>query len=202
MTTGHLATPPDSPAAQALYAEDLHDLGFVMNVSRLWAYHPELVTDLFTLMGQALTGQGFSHQQVGVVVAACASTIGDSYCSLAWGTKLAAAASDVTAAGVLAGDDSALPMPDRALAGWVRQLASAPNSTTPADLDRLRAAGWADQQVFAITVYAALRIAFSTVNDALGIGPDDAFHDRAPAAVRAAVDYGRAIDAAHAPSHA
>jgi hypothetical protein len=36
-----------------------------------------------------------------------------------------------------------------------------------------------------------LRIAFSTVNDALGVGPDVALRSSAPAAVVDAVGYGR-----------
>ncbi len=173
-----------------------------MNVSRLWGYQPEVLNGVFDLMRETLTGQGLSHRQVGVVVAACASTVGDSYCALAWGTKLAAASSDATAAGVLNGDDHELPAADRALAAWVRLVVSTPNSTTGADVDRLRAAGWDDAQVFAVTVFAALRMAFSTVNAGLGVGPDAEVGDRAPAQVRAAVGYGRPVDASHARSHA
>ena len=47
---------------------------------------------------------------------------------------------------------------------------------------------------FAITVFIALRIAFSTVNDALGTGPDAAFRSTAPEAVLDAVTFGRPID--------
>ena len=43
-----------------------------------------------------------------------------------------------------------------------------PNSTTAADVQSLRDAGFDDGQIFAISVFVALRIAFSIVNDALG----------------------------------
>jgi hypothetical protein len=45
-----------------------------------------------------------------------------------------------------------------------------------------------------MTVYVALRLAFSTINDALGARPDSAFRSSAPKAVLDAVDYGRPID--------
>jgi hypothetical protein len=43
-------------------------------------------------------------------------------------------------------------------------------------------------------VLAAFRVAFSTVNDALGARPDRALADAAPPEVREAVSYGRAVD--------
>lgn len=51
---------------------------------------------------------------------------------------------------------------------------------------------WAYQP--AITVFVALRIAFSTVNDALGASPDAALRSTAPKAVLDAVTFGRPID--------
>ncbi len=47
-----------------------------------------------------------------------------------------------------------------------------PNATTATDLDQLRAAGFDDAQIIAITLFISLRIAFATVNDALGSQPD------------------------------
>ncbi|WP_324275154.1 hypothetical protein [Blastococcus brunescens] len=43
----------------------------------------------------------------------------------------------------------------------------------------------------ALTLYASLRVAFSTVNDALGARPDQQLLQNAPSAVRAAVTFGR-----------
>ena len=44
------------------------------------------------------------------------------------------------------------------------------------------------QQVVAITLFVAARIAFSTVNDALGATPDEELGGLVPAEVRAAAD--------------
>jgi len=46
-----------------------------------------------------------------------------------------------------------------------------PNSTTEADVEDLRRLGFQDQQIFAITLYVALRLAFATVNETLGAAP-------------------------------
>ncbi len=59
-----------------------------------------------------------------------------------------------------------------------RQLARDPNATDASDVRALRDAGYDEAQIFAITVFVALRIAFSTVNDALGARPDRALRGR------------------------
>jgi len=41
-----------------------------------------------------------------------------------------------------------------------------------------------------MTVFVALRLAFSTINDALGAQPDPQLFESAPAQVAAAVNYG------------
>ena len=58
------------------------------------------------------------------------------------------------------------------MASWTRKIVKDPNATTPADLQELRDAGHTDSQIFAITTFVALRLAFSTINDALGASPD------------------------------
>ena len=111
---------------------------------------------------------GLSFRDRGILIAAMASTMGDSSCSLAWGGKLAGVADPDLAAGVLSGADEGLSAAERALADWARRVTDDPNATTAADLDELRAAGYDDRQIVAITLFLGLRIAFSTVNDALG----------------------------------
>lgn len=190
-TIGFLDLPLVSPEAQAMFDEDVAEDGYVMNVSRLWAYDPGLVTDLFDLMRCAISDQLPSFRHRAILVAACASTLGDSYCSLAWGSKLAAVSEPRIAAGVIRGSDEGLTDQERALASWARKVAKDPNHTTQEDVDALRSAGLGDKQIFAATVFVALRLAFSTVNDALGVGPDRALCATAPDAVVNAIRYGR-----------
>jgi alkylhydroperoxidase family enzyme len=165
-----------------------------MNVSRLWAYQPGTVAALFELMGTAIADARFSRCQRGILVCAAAASLGDSYCSLAWGSKLSKTASPTLAAAVISGDDNELADGDRAMATWARKVVRDPNTTTCADLQALRDAGFTDAQIFAMTVFVALRLAFSTVNDALGATPDAQLRRDAPAQVTAAVDFGRPAD--------
>jgi alkylhydroperoxidase family enzyme len=160
MTASFLQEPPITAPGQALYDEDVADTGYVWNASRLWAYQPDTVKGLFQLMSQAFKSSGLEFRQRAILVTAAASTLGDSYCSLAWGGKLSGAADPVLAAGVLTGSDSGLSDQEKAMASWVRQIVHDPNSTTAADVEELRETGLNDEQVFAITAFVALRVAF------------------------------------------
>jgi uncharacterized peroxidase-related enzyme len=193
MTGSFLEEPPVSPQMQALYDDDLKDDGYVWNVTRLWAHQPDTVNGLFDLMSQAFKPSGLSFRQRGILVIAAASTLGDSYCSLAWGGKLGQASDAALAAEVLNGSDAGLTDQEKTMAAWARKVAKDPNATTPADLQALRDCGLDDGQIFAITTFVALRLAFSTVNDALGCQPDAQLAQSLPPEVRKAVTFGRPI---------
>ena len=192
MAHSFLTEPEPSPETQALYDGDIGQVGYVMNLSRMWAHNPRLHDGLFDLVAECFGAAGLSFRDRGILISAAASTIGDPYCSLAWGNRLAAASDATVAAGVLRGDDSGLDERERALARWARHVARDPNATTARDLAPLRAVGYDDAQVLAITTFVALRLAFSTVNDALGAVPDDELKAAAAPQVRAAVTWGRA----------
>jgi uncharacterized peroxidase-related enzyme len=193
MTGSFLEEPPASPQAQALYDDDLADDGYVWNVTRLWAHQPDTVSALFDLMSAAFKASGLSFRQRGILVTAAASALGDAYCSLAWGGKLAGASEAALAAGVLDGSDAGLTDQEKAMAAWARKVVKDPNATTPADVQQLRDSGLGDGQIFAITAFVGLRLAFSTINDALGAQPDAQLAESLPPAVRKAVTYGRPV---------
>jgi alkylhydroperoxidase family enzyme len=194
MSAGFLDQPPITPEAQALFDDDLRESGYVWNVSRLWAYQPDTVERLFELMSQAFKPSGLNFRQRAILVTSAASALGDSCCSLAWGGKLSGASGPPLAAGVITGTDTGLTGQEKAMASWARKIVKDPNSTTPADVQELRDAGLTDSQIFAITTFVALRLAFSTINDALGVTPDAELVVSLPPAVTAAVTYGRPAD--------
>lgn len=188
---GFLESPQPTPAVRRLYADDVEQLGYVMNLSRLWGHQPELHSELFDLIGRAARAGGLTFRQRGVLVTAFAAAFGDSYCSLAWGKKLAGVAGADLAGAALRGDDHGLDPMERALARWARKVTRHPSHTEASDVQELRDAGYDDAQIFAITTFVALRIAFAVVNDALGARPDYELVATVPAPVRDAVTYGR-----------
>jgi alkylhydroperoxidase family enzyme len=126
------------------------------------------------------------------LVTSTAATLSDSYCSFAWGPRLAELTDDETAAQILSGEPApALSDREAALAAWARQIVRDPNATTSEDVGRLREVGLGDREIFEATAVIAFRLAFSTVNDALGASPDKQLAEEAPELIRAAVSYGR-----------
>lgn len=180
-----------------MFDDDVAELGFVMNASELWSHQPATMIGLFDLAREAKTRGDLTLRQLGILVNATASSLGDSYCSLAWGMKLSNMADPETAVGVIRGDDGSLDDDEAAMARWARKVVRDPNGTTRADVDELRRAGFSDEAIFAITTFVALRLAFSTVNDALGARPDPELRAIVPPEVQDAVTFGRPFSDQH-----
>ena len=205
MTATHQPDPVVSPAsflaevaepsdvARELYREDEEELGYVMNTSRLWAHVPQAWRALFATAGVATEAGSLSMRDKGILVTSATSTMGDSYCALMWGKKLAQLATPEVSASVLRGEDDQLDDRERTLARWARQVAADPNAIEAADVQALRDSGYDDAQILAITTYVAVRIAIATVHDALGARPDSQLRETVPTPVLDAVRYGRPI---------
>ncbi|MEO5652339.1 MAG: methyltransferase domain-containing protein [Marmoricola sp.] len=191
--SGFIGAATDTPAARAMYDEDLEDLGYVMNCVRLWAHLPAVNEGLFDLMGHSAKLAGLSVRERGILITAMAATMHDSSCSLAWGAKLADVSDPGLAAGVLAGHDTGLSESEQALARWARKVTADPTVTAEDDVEALRRAGYDDTRIVAVTAFIALRQAFAVVNDALGLPPDRELRAHAPAEVRDVVTYGRPV---------
>lgn len=176
-----------------MYTTDMSGQGYVAHLTRVWANSPEALGAISYLLKQASITAGLDARTRALLVTACAATIGDSYCSLAFGSQLAREAGDNVAAAVLRDQDTDLSPAERTLVRWARRVSADPSATTATDVDSLRSLGYGDRQIFAITLFVALRLAFSTVNDALGATPDHQLAERVPAAVRSAVTYGRPL---------
>jgi alkylhydroperoxidase family enzyme len=138
-----------------------------------------------------MAGSSLSPTELAVLVNATASSLGDSYCCIAWGSRLAKTHGAETAAGVISGDDAGLTEREAALARWARTVVRDANGTTDADAQALRDAGFDDREIFDATAWIAFRIALSTVNDALGCGPDSELVAGTPEPIRNAVSFGR-----------
>ena len=189
-----LQTPPESEGASRLYQQDIDSRGHVMNLSRAWAWRPDVADSFLALRTLLTSSSSLTARERALLVCSAASSLGDSYCSLAWGKMLADASDGPTAAAVLnAPDGAGLAPREQALARWARQVVEDPNATAAKDVEDLRAAGLTDKEIFEATVFIAFRLAFSTVNDALGVHPDWQVAQAAPPEVRDAVTFGRAI---------
>lgn len=190
-----LGDAPENEDTARLFDADREEDGYVANHTRLWSWRPDLRVQFADLRSDLMASSTLTDRDFAVLVTSTAAELTDSYCSLAWGERLAKLAGDETAAQVLAGDATGLTEREAALSAWARQLVRDPNGTTEADVDRLREVGLDDREIFEASAFIAFRLAFSTVNDALGAIPDKQVADAAPDQVRAAVSYGRSPSA-------
>jgi len=186
-----LDDPAPSEGQQKLYDADLAEDGYVWDASKLWAHQPALDEQFNAVISAASQAAGLTLREKAMLVIGQASTIGDSYCSLAWGRWLSESEDAQTAAAALRQDREHFSERERTLDSWARKIADDPNATTTEDVESLRGAGFDDPQIVALTLYAALRLALSTTNDALGARPDTALAGMLDPAVRDAVTWGR-----------
>ena len=193
---GFLADPPVDEQVAGMYASDLELQGYVANLTRVWAHAPETLGVLSYALKLATELSGLDAVERNLMVTAAASALGDAYCSLAFGSKLAGSVGPDIAAAIIRNDDGRLTERGKLLASWARRVADDPNGTTAEQVADLRAAGFDDREIFGLTFFVALRVAFSTVNDALGARPDRELVARAPSLLGAAVTFGRVPAAA------
>ena len=187
-----LGDAPENEDTARLFDADREEDGYVANHTRLWSWRPDLRARFADLRSDLMASSSLTDRDWAVLVTSTAAQLTDSYCSLAWGERLAKLAGDQTAAQVITGADPAgLSAKEAALAAWARQVVRNPNGTTEADVDRLRDIGLDDREIFEATTFIAFRLAFATVNDALGAIPDKQLAEAVPDEVRAAVSYGR-----------
>jgi uncharacterized peroxidase-related enzyme len=189
-----LSEPPVNEATSTLYERDLLEDGYVGNLTRLWAWRPDVFNAFLNLRTLLTENAVLSLRERALLVCATAASVGDSYCALAWGTTLAVETDPTTAAAVLQGKKAtALTAREEALVTWAGQVTREPNAITIEDVNRLRGVAISDYEIFNATVFIAFRLAFSTVNDALGARPDQPLAAAAPTLVREAVIYGRRV---------
>jgi uncharacterized peroxidase-related enzyme len=186
-----LREPPETDAIRTAHEAERASEGYVSNHTRLWSWRIDLDEEFRRLRNGLMSSSALTERDFAVLVTSTAAQLGDSYCSLAWGPRLASLSDAETAARVLSGGSGGLSERESALAAWARQLVRDPNATGERDVERLREAGLGEREIFEATAFVAFRLAFSTVNDALGAVPDDELTEAAPEAVRDAVTFGR-----------
>lgn len=69
--SGFLQSPELTAEARRLYDDDISEVGYAMNVSRLWAYQPATFNRLFELLRETTAGHGLDVRQRGILVTAC-----------------------------------------------------------------------------------------------------------------------------------
>jgi alkylhydroperoxidase family enzyme len=190
-----LSKPPLGDTVKALYEKATVEDGYVMNYIRLWSWRADVHAAFSEARGLLSATSSLSKREIAILNATTASRAGDSSCSIAWGGKLADVSDVATAAALLQGRETpAFADRERALISWAAKVVEDPNGTTREDIEALKASGFSEREIFEATLFVAFRLAFMTVNDALGAQPDRRLAASASPAILASVTFGRAVD--------
>lgn len=187
-----LEEPAPSAGHEMLYAEDLADDGYLWDLTQAWAHRPDTNEQLMGLFASTAEAAGLTPRDKAVIAISQAAAVRNSSCAISSTKRRTDWAAPKAAIAALTADGEPLSEREQALAAWARTVARFPSNSTPQDVQRLRNAGFKEPQIVALTVYAGLRTAVSSINSALGARPDMALAETLDPAVRAVITWGRA----------
>ena len=171
-----IITPPtaeNDPLVAQMYAEDLHDDGFVYSHTQVMALNPAASLAFEALIDTIVPSLGVHTYEL--VTLGAARALGSAHCMLAHGRKILR--TDVldedALAAVAHGDDSGLAPADAAVVRFAERLSTDASAMTDADSASLRASGFTDRQIVDIALAAGLRNFFSRTLQALAVPVDD-----------------------------
>ena len=178
--------------AHEMMETDRAATGFVQNHVRAFASRPD-VYDAWVQLRAAIAGP-MDKRRYELATVAAAAEIHSSYCCLVHGKILADQFVDAEAVCAVVGGvaETKLDAQEVAVVELARKVAEDASTVTQADIDRLRAAGLGDGEIFEVILAAAMRCFFSKTLDACGIQPDSALSGLEPE-LREALTVGREI---------
>ena len=160
-----------------LFDADLAKDGYVWNLTRVLALRPDVQMAWRGLV--AAIRSHMDERRYELITLSAARALRASYCMLAHGRILSEKFFDADRVLAMARDPqtSGLSQGDIAMMEFAGKVACEANRVTQADVDRLRAVGFADEEILDIAFVAAARAFFSKVLDGVGVLPDAAYRN-------------------------
>lgn len=183
-----------SGEVQAMYRRQQSHFGYLPNYARVFCHRPEVMASWAALLGSIR--RHVDPRRFELVTLAAARALGNSYCALAHGQALAELVGTPQLQAILEGRDT-LDAAEREMMALAAKVADDAAGVTQADIDRLRAHGLGDDEIFDIVAVAAARAFFTKVLDGLGAQADIAYREMA-SPLREALTVGRPIAAVDA----
>jgi uncharacterized peroxidase-related enzyme len=155
-----------------MYLRQQGAFGFVPNYAKVFCYRPE-VMDAWAQLLKVVRGPVDTRVYELATVAA-ARAIGSSACALAHGKKLIdkVFTEDELEAALRGEVLGSVTTGDLAVIRFATQVAQSASAVSEADIERMRAVGFGDAEIFDIVAVVAARCFFAKIPDALGVQPD------------------------------
>ena len=167
-----IRTPEPSEATgevAVLYAEDIDDLGYVPDYTRVMSTNPEAVR-AFEQLVRAIVSQ-LGKRRYELVTLAAAQALHSEHCRLAHGRKTLALMDEDDLERVARDyHDAGLSEAEVAMMEYAEKVSRDSAAMTDADTLRLRDLGFTDREIVDITLAAAARNYYSRAIQALGAG--------------------------------
>jgi len=166
------------PASEAtgklreFYDADIKDLGIASNTTRTFSLFPETWEAFRGLIGGIRKHIRLRNYEL--TTFAAAMEMGCTFCMLAHGAVLHKNSFTTEQLEAIAKDfhHAGLEEKEVVMMEYAQKVMREASTTTPEDFDKLRKAGWSDEDILSITLAAAARSFASKVFDALGADPD------------------------------
>ena len=169
--------PEDKASHQVkqMYDEDLAERGYIPNYSRAFSHRPQVMDAWGNLLGSIRNNMDTHRYEL--VTLAAARALRSSYCMLAHGSILRKKYYSSKQLNLIARDyDRAdLTAAEIAMMAYAEQVVRDATTITQDDIDKLRAHGFSDAEIFDITATATARCFFSKILDALGVEADEIY---------------------------
>ena len=162
-----------------IYAAQKAQLGFVMATAKSFTPRPDLLPIYTEFAEKIRAGFSLGLREWRLITLIAAKHIPSTYCSYVYGKQLIGDLGSKAAVLAVQRDfrTAGLPERDVAMLAYAEQIARDASKISQADIDRLRAAGFTDQQICDIALCASFRCFVSRFFDAVGAGPEPAYID-------------------------
>jgi uncharacterized peroxidase-related enzyme len=179
-------------AIAEVYAKEKTGVGFVPEAARCLSTRPDM-PPLFDAFFDGIKADfSLSGRDWCLITFVAAKHLRSTYCSQVYSHRLLALgeSKETLLAIQYGGRTAALTDRDMAMLAYAEKVTVAADRIMQSDVDRLRAFGFTDRNIFDIALCASFRCMLSKLVDATGAVPEPAFQD-ADAAFRAAMTVGR-----------
>ncbi len=177
-----------------LYDRDIADDGFVSESTRALTTRAEILPVVDTFLHGLKQGTTLTPREYKLVTLVAAARAGSSYCGMIYGRALVKELGSPEAVQRLVTDYRTAGLSPRevAMLEYADKISTAPSAIAQADIDRLRAAGLSDQNIFDVALCACFRQFLSRMLNAVGADTDPPIvASIATPALRDALSFGR-----------
>jgi uncharacterized peroxidase-related enzyme len=181
-------------AIAEVYAKEKAGAGFVPEAARCLSTRPDIPLLFDTFFDGIKANFSLSGRDWCLITFVAAKHLRSTYCSQVYSQRLLALgeSKETLLAIQYGGRTAALTDKDMAMLAYAEKVAVAADRIMQSDIDRLRALGFTDRNIFDIALCASFRCMLSKMVDATGAVPEPAFLD-ADAEFRGAMTVGRSL---------